>query len=133
MEMNIGDLVCRLSDLKLELAQAVEHAQEPLRDYVVSTQYPIEDRFEVWAEWCEKKHHDFKITRADVPVFGQMVEENEPVDYFRHEVFDWKFFLEVLTDDSDEAALLRQKYNVTKTDVMGRLIATNFGSFRMDW
>ncbi len=127
VEEQIGNLVERLSGLKSEYFGMLAQLQPDLRQYVVSRQYPLEDRFEVWAEWCEKEHHDL-INDAEVPLFGKMVGEDEPYEYDKHGKFDWVWFLDAF-EDSD----LREKYGVTKEDVMERLIATNFGSFIMDW
>jgi len=123
----------RLSDLMLEFHETKEQAQEILREYVVTTHYPIADRFEVWAEWCEKEDHRWKINEADVPFFGKIVNDDE-VDYefFRHEVYNWLFFLEMF-DDTNEGAGMREWYEVTSDDVKELLIKHNFGSFRMDW
>jgi hypothetical protein len=118
----------RLSDLKLELAGEIEDAQTCFRIFVTDKQHPLEDRFEVWTQWCEKKDHRCVINASDVPLIGQMVQDREPGDYFRHEVFDWSYFLEALEEPE-----MREKYSVTTDDVKELLIKHNFGSFRMDW
>jgi hypothetical protein len=128
IEEQIGNIVVRLSDLKLELADQLEQSQEELREYVTNTNFPIADRFEVWTEWCNKKRHRFTIHEVDVPLFGKMVENHEPYDYCQSQEYDWLYFQEAFEDPD-----LREQYGVTPEDVMERLIETNFGSFIMDW
>ena len=139
--MHVGEqiacVVVRLSDLKLELAQTLEQSQEQLRDYVTNTNFPIEDRFEVWAEWCTKRVHGCVIHEADVPLLGRMREDDEPVYYERYQDYDWEHFLEAFIGfdgiEDNEAVEMREKYGVTVDDVRELLIRENFGSFRMDW
>jgi len=130
-EEQIGQLVIRLSNLKLELNGVLADAQDDLRQYVVSHQYPLEDRFEVWAEWCVKNHYNC-ITEADVPLIGKMIENGEPSYYERYDKFTWNFFLEYFTDNHG-CDKMWEKYGVTVDDVKEFLIQQNFGSFMMDW
>ncbi len=130
MEQNAGELVVSLSDLKAEYESHYLNAQKVLREYVVTTHYPIADRFEVWAEWCKKKEHGF-IHEADVPLLGRMREDEEPNYYERYQDYDWLFFLECFNDEY-EGADMREKYGVTVDDVKELLIEQNFGSFTMD-
>ena len=133
MEQRAGELVVRLSDLKAEFESHYRDAQEVLREYVVTTHYPVIDRFEVWAEWCKKKEHGWKINEADVPFFGKIVNDDEnDFEFYRHEEYDWLYFLEMF-DDTNEGADMRERYEVTSDDVKELLIKHNFGSFRMDW
>ena len=126
----------RLSDLKLELAQTLEQSQEQRRGYVTKKNFPVDDRFEVWSEWCKKRDHDI-ICEVDVPLLGKMVEDEEPNYYERYQDYDWLFFLEAFVGcdmiDDNEAVAMREKYGVTVDDVRELLIRENFGSFRMDW
>ena len=137
IEEQIASVVVRLSDLKLELADTLEKAQEQLRDYVINTQFPIDDRFEVWAEWCQKREHGSVIHDRDVPLLGKMRENDEPICYDRFLDYDWEHFLEAFIGmdgiDDNEAVEMREKYSVTVDDVKELLIRENFGSFRMDW
>jgi hypothetical protein len=68
VEMEIGDLVCRLSDLRAEYQGLYGHSQQQLRDYVTARQYPIAERFEVWSEWCEKVYHSCTDDNTDEAV-----------------------------------------------------------------
>jgi hypothetical protein len=131
-EMNIADLVCRLSDLKLELTETQLQAQEPLRDYVTNTSFPIDDRFEVWSEWCDKRDHGCVIHEADVPLIGKMVDDCEPNDYERYADYSWEHFLAAFTDKYD-GDKMRERYGVTVDDVKELLIRENFGSYTHDW
>jgi len=132
-EEQIQQTVVRLSDLKLELAEQLEQAQSLLREYVVSKQYPIGDRFEVWSEWCKKKEIGWIIHETTMPLLGKLVDDNEPQYYDRYQDYDWRFFLEVFTTDDNEAAELRERYGVTVDDVKELLIEQNFGSYTHDW
>ena len=133
MEQRVGELVVRLSDLKREFDSHHICAQEILREYVVTTHYPVADRFEVWAEWCKKKEHGWIINEVDVPFFGKIVRDDEnDYEFSQYEVYDWLFFLEIF-DDTNEGADMRERYGVTSDDVRELLIKHNFGSFRMDW
>jgi hypothetical protein len=137
VEEQIACVVVRLSDLKLELAETLEQSQEQLRDYVTNTNFPVDDRFEVWSEWCKKRDHGCAIYEADVPLLGKMRENDEPGCYERYEDYDWEHFLEAFAGcdmiDDNEAVAMREKYSVTVDDVRELLIRENFGSFRMDW
>ena len=132
VEEQINSVVVRLSDLKLELASQLEKSQEQLRDYVTDTNFPVDDRFEVWAEWCQKKEHGCVIHEADVSLLGKMVDDEEPNYYERYMDYDWLHFLECFTVDY-ESYKMQEKYSVTVDDVRELLIEQNFGSFRMDW
>ena len=129
LEEQIQLAVVRLSDLKLELAEQLEQYQGLLREYVVSKQYPLDDRFETWADWCDKTHHGCVINEADVPLLGKLVEDGNPTDYDRYVEYDWLHFLECFQEDYDD---LCEQYGVTVDDVKELLIKHNFGSFRMD-
>ncbi len=127
----IANLVTRLGDLRNEYYGVLARAQNDLRRYVVNRQYPLDDRFEVWADWCEKENHDH-INEADMPFFGKIVEDPEFCEnFYRYEVYDWLYFLE-LFDDTNEGADTRERYSVTSDDVRELLIKHNFGSFIMD-
>jgi hypothetical protein len=130
--MNIGELVCRLSDLRAEYQGLYGQSQQYLRDYVTARQFPVDDRFEVWAGWCEKEYHSCTINEADVPLFGKMVDDEEPIRYERYEEVDWLTFLECFDDNTNEAIEMREKYSVTVDEVKETLIQTNFGSFKVD-
>ena len=133
LEQQAGEIVVRLSDLKREFDTHHICAQECLREYVVTTHYPVDYRFEVWSEWCKKEHHRYKIHEADVPFFGKIVNDDEnDFEFYRHEVYDWRCFLEMF-DDTNEGPDMRERYEVTSDDVRELLIKHNFGSFRMDW
>ena len=133
MEQQAGELVVRLSDLRAEYESHCRDAQEILREYVVTTHYPIADRFDMWAEWCKKKYYGWKIDETDAPFFGKIVDDPEFCEiFYRHEEYDWLYFLEMF-DDTNEGADMREQYGVTVDDVKELLIKYNFGSFRMDW
>lgn len=133
MEQDVGNLIVSLSDLRTEYESHYIGAQKILREYVVTTHYPIADRFEVWAEWCMKEEHSWVIHEADVPFFGKIVNDPELCEnFFRYEEYDWLFFLEMF-NDTNEGADMRERYGVTSDDVRELLIKHNFGSFKMDW
>lgn len=121
-----------LGNMKHALAIAIEDAQEPLRAFVTDKEFPLEHRFEAWAEWCDKTHHGH-INEADVPLIGKMVDDGEPFHYVNNEEHDWLFFLEIFSADDNEAREICKRYSVTIEDVKELLIEQNFGSFRMDW
>ncbi len=132
MEETVSILVTRLSDLKHELSEQMEQAQDIFRDYVVSKQYPIDDRFEVWVEWCEKENHSWVINEVDVPFIGKIVWDDEVnFEFYLHEKYDWLYFLELF--DDIQGAEMRERYKVTLDDVKELLIETNFGSYIHDW
>ncbi len=129
----IANLVTRLGDRRNEYYGVLARAQNDLRRYVVNRQYPLDDRFEVWADWCEKDEHGSIIYEVDMPLFGKIVEDPEfSPNFYRHKVYDWLYFLE-LFDDTNEGADTRKRYSVTSDDVRELLIKHNFGSFTMDW
>ncbi len=131
LEQQAGEMIVRLSELRSEYTSHWNHCQSVLREYVIS-QYPLDDRFEVWAEWCDKENHDF-ISEAGIPFLRKMVTD-EPVCYERYQDYDWLFFLECFNDETNsEAVEMREKYGVTVDDVKELLIKHNFGSFTMDW
>ena len=130
-EKQIQETVIRLADLKLELSSRLEAAHNMLRKYVTSKEYSIQDRFEVWTEWCEKK--DYDCMNLKIPLFQKMVSVGKPFAFHRHEKFDWLFFLEVFSDDDSIAAKYREQFGVTSDDVKELIIKHNFGTFRMDW
>ena len=121
-----------LDNMKRALAITIEDAQEPLRAFVIDKEFPLEHRFEAWAEWCDKTHHGWVIHEDDVPLFGKMVDDGEPFGYERYEERDWLFFLEIFTDGIESEHYMK-KYGVTVDDVKELLIEQNFGSFRMNW
>jgi hypothetical protein len=122
-----------LSDLKAEYEAHYMRAQQILREYVVSKQYPIDDRFEVWSEWCMKEKYPWVIDESDVPFFGKIVRDDEnDVEFYHREEYDWLFFLE-LFDGTNEGADMRERYTVTYDDVKELLIKHNFGDYRHDW
>ncbi len=123
MEQRAGEMVVRLSELRDEYNTHWKHCQSDLREYVTTTHYPIADRFEVWTEWCDKD----SINEADVPLFGKMVTEVQPIFYKKHQEYDWRFFLKCFD------VVMRERYTVTVDDVKELLIKYNFGSFTMDW
>ncbi len=132
-EKQIQETVIRLADLRLELSSRLEAAQNMLREYVTFKEYSIQDRFDVWSEWCKKKNFDCG-NLEEFPLFRKMVDDEEPYKLFRYEEFDWLFFLEIFSDPYDsQAAEQRERYGVTSDDVKELIIKHNFGTFRMDW
>jgi hypothetical protein len=125
--------IIRMADLKQELASRLEAAQTMLFGYVNCRVYPIKERFEVWAEWCEKRHYD-RGNLTDIPFFQRMVSLDVPYEFYRYEKFDWLFFLEQFSEDGQpKAAKYREQFGVTSDDVRELIIKHNFGSFTMDW
>lgn len=122
-----------LDSLKKAFAAAKQTAQAPLQVFVTNKEYPLDDRFEVWSEWCIKKYHPWIIHEADVPFFGKLVDDEVIFDPDRGTEFDWLYFLELFSEDTNEARELCEQYSVTPDEVKELLIEINFGSFRMDW
>ncbi len=133
MEQQAGELVVRLSDLKTEFESQYQDAQEILREYVITTHYPIADRFEVWSQWCNKENYDWIIHEAEIPFFGKIVDDPEFCEnFYRYEEYDWLYFLD-LFNDTNEGVDMRERYEVTSDDVKELLIKHNFGGYRYDW
>jgi hypothetical protein len=123
-------LVTRLFAMKHEYWAEYAAAQDRLRAYVTNKDYPLDDRFEVWADWCEKEHHDWLIHEADVPLFGAVVENDDTPSYpDRYVVYSWEDFLEMFQDDVE----LCEAYKVSIDDVKEMLIKTNFKGYTHDW
>ena len=128
-QQTIHVLLGGIRSLRKNLQENLAAAQSSLRDYVLNKDFPLEDRFEVWAEFCDKTHHSCVIHASDVELIGEMVEDCEPIDYDRGVVYTWDHFYDALEEDGDR----REKYAVTMEEVQELLIETNFGSFTNDW
>ena len=133
-EEQIGNIVVRLSEMRYDYQTLLVDSQADLRGYVTNKSFPLEDRFEVWAEWCEKEHHDCQINEVDVPLFGAVVTEDiESIEFGCHPdrgcTYDWNHFLEGFEEDPD----CRERFKVTVDDVKEMLIKTNFGGYTYDW
>jgi hypothetical protein len=133
-EEHVGNIMVRLSDLRYDMETLLLDSQEELRGYVTNKSFPLEDRFEIWAQWCVKIHHDFRINASDVPLFGAVVDEDVESTEFgctpdRYCVYGWEHFLESFEEDPDRC----DRFKVTVGDVKEMLIETNFKGYTHDW
>lgn len=122
-------LIEGLRSLKVTFQNNLTAAQGTLRDYVLDRDVTLEYRFMVWAEFCDKRHHDCVINETKVPLFGKMVLDGEPYEYDKYVDYGWDHFYDALEEDEDQ----RDRYGVTMEEVQELLIKTNFGSFTYDW
>lgn len=122
-----------LDSLMMAFAVAKHNAQEPFRVFVTNKKHPLDDRFEVWAKWCEKKHYSWQIDETEVLFFGKLVDDEVIFEPDKGTEYDWLYFLELFSKDTKEARKLCERYGITVSEVRELLIETNFGSFRMDW
>lgn len=125
--------VTRLHALRYEYLSELAFSQDVLRAYVLNKDYPLDDRFEIWEEWCEKEYHDGVINNADVPLIGAVVTEAIESDEFgytpdRYCDYDWNYFLDLFEDPD-----YRERFKVTVGDVKEMLIKTNFKGYTHDW
>jgi hypothetical protein len=118
--LEIKSIVQTLQDAELVRRES----QEALQKYVNSKQFPLEERFNIWEKWCDKKHHPWIIHEQTVPVIGKWIDDHKRDDCFnRYSQYDWNYFLEAMSSDE----------YMSEVEVQELLIATNFGSFIFDW
>ena len=127
-EEHICNILVPLSDLHHEYHSLLEDSQDELRGYVTNTNFSIDDRFDVWVNWCDKDHRNHLINEDDVPLFGKIVEDLYSY-FYHHEEYDWLYFLELFDGNTERAALMRDKFCVTVDDVKEMLIKTNFKGY----
>jgi hypothetical protein len=135
--------MCELigKELKKEVGRIVDYIksaeimqikfQPILRQYVADKSFPLEERFEVWSQYCKKEEYGCIIHKGEFGWIGGMVDDCWPDYYERYREYDWEFFLDAMQDD-----YYREDKNcpqITVDEFKEMLIETNFGSFINDW
>jgi len=118
--------VMRIVDALKADALFQKKVQPTLRRYVIDKSYPLDARFQVWKDYCDKEERSSILARGDFGQFGDWVRDGYPDTYERGRVYTWKDFLEFAEDDYDG-------FTLPVDELMEMLIETNFGSFVMDW
>ncbi len=104
---------------------------------------PLERRFEVWSEVCDKKDWSVTPRMDDIPLVGEAIARGLFWGAFKSmAVYTWKDMLEFIEiqieevadegdDEGDEYGAAF--YRILKIDdVKEAMIAANFGSFKVD-
>lgn len=118
-----------------------QDSQQRLRKYVTDKKYPLEDRFRIWSEYCEKEHQRWIINESEFGCLGKIIDDQALfADYWcenRYRTYTWQNFWEKIqeyfTGDKwakNEDAL---QYVSSLEEFQETLINTNFGSFVYDW
>lgn len=111
--------------------------QEELRAFVTNKNNPLDERFRVWSEHCDKKEERWIIHKGQYGVIGQMVDTNWPMEYDKYRVYTFDDFIEYVEDyheDEEDEYNKPDGFKIPSNDELKEmLIKTNFGSFTMDW
>lgn len=139
MLMNIHETISRLRSLKEDLGCLRIASQEKLRDYVTNRELPLEKRFQVWIDFCDKKYHD-RLDAGDVSPIGDWVEADIDSGFYQRGAdYDWDHFLDLVDEHHHEpecSQIRRACESVpcpTVDEFKEFLIAKNFGSMCYDW
>ncbi len=145
--MNIHERISKLRSLREDWRCLRIASQEHLREYVTNPDIPLEERFQVWIDFCDKKSHE-RLDEGEVSPIGDWVEASGQLQYFgckserfyRGADYDWEFFLDQLVDHLDDvekgirtSAMFSDKKVPTVDEFKEILIAENFGVMRYDW
>lgn len=131
------DINLTISELRV-LAQTLRtrraEAQEQLRAYVTNKGIPLEDRFQVWVDLCDKKNHE-RLDAGDISPIGDWVEADlETGQYQRGVDYDWDHFLDLVQEHHDVPEFSELEGDVPSIDEFKEfLIAENFGTMCYDW
>jgi hypothetical protein len=113
-----------------------KQTQSDLRKFVLNKSNPLEERFRVWSEHCDKKEEPWVIHKGEYGIIGNMVDDCWPYDYNKYVAYDFNDFLDFVAEyhkDKDEYHK-PEGFEIPSVDEFKEmLIATNFGSFTMDW
>lgn len=114
-------------------------SQKKLREYVTNKDYPLEDRFKVWSEYCEKKNKGWLVHESEFFALGKIIDDQTLFAKYwcenRGATHTWKDCLDGIIDNFDDEDDKEEvlKYVSSIEEFKEILIETNFGSFVYDW
>lgn len=132
--MDIHETILKLCSFKEDLGCLRAASQEKLRAYVTNKDFPLEERFQIWIDFCDKKYHD-RLDAGDISPIGDWVEADlESGFYQRGADYGWDHFLD-LVEGHHQAPEFSQigKKCPTADEFKEFLIAENFGSMCYNW
>lgn len=111
--------------------------QDELRVFVTNKNNPLDERFRVWSEHCDKKEEQWVIHKGQYGVIGQMVDTCWPIEYDKYRIYTFDDFIGYVKDyyeDGEDEYNKPNGFKIPSVDELKEtLIETNFGSFVMDW
>lgn len=138
--LETGETIAKLRSLKEKLQTLRDTSQVLLFRYVRDKDFPLEERFQVWVDFCDKKNHD-RLDTGEVSPIGDWVEAGVESGWLnRGADYNWSFFLDSLTDHLDDVEAGRStspEFDIPQKPTIDKfkeiLIAENFGSMCYDW
>ncbi len=118
----------RVNWIESELREYRENSQWFLREFVLNKCFPLERRFKVWEEHCEK------ITTSEIGDFGLIGKLIEAEGHLAGVVVNWShvlWFIKTVQEEREDwfGFIL----DLTTDDVQEALIEENFGSCQMGY
>lgn len=111
--------------------------QEELRIFVTNKNNPLDERFRVWSEHCDKKEEQWVIHKGQYGVIGHMVDTCWPIEYDKDRIYTFDDFIGYVEDyyeDGEDEYNKPDGFKIPSVDELKEMIIeTNFGSFVMDW